>query len=73
METEKILEHPNMYKGKVQELKETVEIPELSKQYRDSLKEFIVDYYYKGYDLGEMDIYIMQFNLAELSKVSERR
>ena len=73
VETEKILEHPNMYKGKVQELKETVEIPELSKQYRDSLKEFIVDYYYKGYDLGEMDIYIMQFNLAELSKVSRKK
>lgn len=72
-EIEKILKNPMDNKGRILELKEAVEMPQLTKQFNSILKEFIVDYYYKGYDNGELDIYILQFNMAELSKGSRNK
>lgn len=72
-EVEKILENPEDNKGCILELKEVAELPQITKQFSSMLKEFIVDYYYKGYDNGDLDIYILQFNMAELSKVSRNK
>ncbi len=72
-EVEKILKNPKAHKGKILELKEVAEIPQLTNQFRTLLKEFIVDYYYRGYDQGDLDIYILQFHMAELSKSSRNK
>ena len=69
-ETEKIMKNAQGNQSRLLELKETDEIPQLTSAYRNQLKEFIVDYYYQNYDHGELDIYILQFNMAQLSKVS---
>lgn len=70
---ENVLRHPEIHKGQISELMEVLEIPELSSQYKLELKEFIVDYYYNNYDLGEADICILHFNPAELSKASRKK
>lgn len=66
-DVEKIMNNPYENRGKVIELKQATEMPQLSEQFRNCLKEFIVDYYYKGYDNGDLDIYILQLKPAQLS------
>lgn len=72
-EAERIMKDPKGNKGKVLELRKAMEIPQLTTQFKYKLREFIVDYYYKGYDQGELDIYILQFNMSELSKESRNK
>lgn len=72
-EVEKILKKPEDNKGRILELKEAVELPQITRQFCSLLKEFIVDYYYKGYDNGDLDIYLLQFNMAQLSKASRNK
>lgn len=66
-EIEQIMKLPENNTGRIIELKAMVQAPGLTKEFRQRLKEFIVDYYYKGYDKGDLDIYILQFNMSELS------
>ena len=52
------------------QLKEIAESDKLTEQFRWSLKEFIVSYYYKGFDQGDMDSFILQLDMEELSMQS---
>lgn len=70
---EKIMNDPADNPGRIIELKAMVNAPGLTKEFRQRLKEFIVDYYYKGYDKGDLDIYILQLNMAELSIKSRNK
>lgn len=64
---ENILENPKENAGKALELKEALEIPNITEQYSSLLKEFCVDYYYNRYDNGELDIFLLQFEMSKLS------
>lgn len=70
---EKIMKNPASNQGKVLELKNAAEMPQLTRTFQFKLREFIVDYYYKGFDQGDLDIYILQFNMSELSKQSRNK
>ncbi len=70
---EEIMEHPLDHQGEVVELKRAVEMQGISKQYELALKEFIVDYYYKGFDKGDLDIYLLSLNMEELSIPSRNK
>ena len=72
-EIEEIISRPDAHQGKILELKEVAENPSLTKQFSLYLKEVIVDYYYKGYDQGDLDIYLLQFDMKELSKASRNK
>lgn len=71
--TENIMKNSAENRGMVLELKKTLEIPFLTKEFKDILRDFIVDYYYNDYDENEMDIYILQFNMNELSIKSQNK
>lgn len=73
MRLEEIMAAPADYQGKALELKEIEESPKLTEEFRHTLKEFIVDYYYKGFDQGDMDFYILQLDMEELSMSSRRK
>ncbi|MCR5737308.1 MAG: DUF5717 family protein [Eubacterium sp.] len=70
---EDIIAHPLDHQGEVVELKRAVEMPGISRQYELTLKEFIVDYYYKGFDKGDLDIYILSLNMEELTIPSRNK
>ncbi len=72
-EVEKMMKNPLEYQGKIAELKRAVEIPDISRQYELALKEFIVDYYYRGFDQGDLDIYLLSLNLRELTVLSRNK
>lgn len=73
MRLEDIMKAPADYPGKALELKEIVESSKLTEEFRQMLKEFIVDYYYKGFDQGDLDSYILQLDMEELSMESRRK
>lgn len=70
MYIEKIMKTPADYKGKIKELKEIVEEPKLTEEFRSQLREFIADYYFKGLDLGCDDNYLLEIKLDLLSQES---
>ena len=70
---EEIMKHPLDHQGEVVELKRAVEMPKISRQYELELKEFLVDYYYKGFDQGDLDIYILSLNMDELTIQSRNK
>jgi hypothetical protein len=72
-DVEQIMNHPADNTGRIIELKAMVNAPGLTSEFRQRLKEFIVDYYYKGYDKGDLDIYVLQMNMAELSIKSRNK
>ena len=73
MQIEEIMKAPADYLGKAVELKEIEESTKLTEEFRHTLKEFIVDYYYKGFDQGDMDSFILQLDMEELSLESRRK
>lgn len=73
IQLEDIMAAPADYQGKIYELKEIEESSVLTDEFRHTLKEFIVDYYYKGFDQGDMDSYILQMDMEELSMTSRRK
>lgn len=73
MKIEEIMKAPADYLGKAVELKEIEESTKLTEEFRHTLKEFIVDYYYKGFDKGDMDSFILQLDMEELSLESRRK
>lgn len=70
---EAIMEAPENNTGKVLELKEAREISNLTDQFKKVLDEFVVNYYYKGYDESDLDLYLLQLNMVELSKESRNK
>lgn len=70
---ENIMEEPEKNTGKVLEIKEARELTNLSNQFKKKLDEFVVDYYYKGYDESDLDLYLLQLNMVELSKKSRNK
>ncbi len=70
---EEMMENPSGHQGKISELKRAVEMPGISKQFELALKEFIVDYYYKGFDQGDLDIYLLSLDLRELTIPSRNK
>ena len=45
--------------------KEIEESDTLTVEFKNYLKEFIVDYYYKEFDKGQFDDYILEFDMEE--------
>lgn len=72
-QVEEIMKNPQENSGKIMTLKKAMDLPQLTNEFRAILREFIVDYYYQGLDKGDMDIYILQFNMAELTKESRNK
>ena len=70
---EKIMRNPADNPGKLIELKAMVGAPGLTEEFRQRLIEFIVDYYYKGYDKGDLDIYLLQIDMASLDVKSRNK
>lgn len=70
---ENIMKNPLENSGQILILKQAVEFAQLTREFRAILREFIVDYYYQNLDKGDMDIYILQLNMAELSKKSRNK
>lgn len=70
---EDIMNSPENNTGKILELKEAREIPNLTEQFKKALDEFVVNYYYKGYDESDLDLYLLQLNMAELSIESRNK
>lgn len=73
MNLEEIMATPADYPGKAEKLKEIEQSPKLTEEFRRTFKEFIVDYYYKGFDRGDLDDYILQLDMEELSMDSRRK
>lgn len=67
IQLERVMEAPADYPGKAVQLKEIEGSDKLTEEFRWSLKEFIVNYYYKGFDQGDMDSYILQLDMEQLS------
>lgn len=70
---EDIRKNPLDHQGMISELKAAAELPGLSKQYEQSLIEFIVDYYYKGLDKGDLDTYLLSIDFERLSIPSRNK
>ncbi len=70
---EKIMKDPEQYQGRIAELKKVSESSMLTDRFRCLLQKFMVDYYYKGYDQGDLDLYILQIPMAELTKESRNK
>ncbi len=73
MSLEAVIEKPQENTGKALELKEALDIPNITEQFSSMLKEFCVDYYYNGYDNGELDIFLLQFEMSKLTTKSRNK
>ena len=70
---EDVMDSPEKYVGQVVQLKEIEESDTLTVEFKNYLKEFIVDYYYKEFDKGQFDDYILEFDMEELSMASRNK
>lgn len=66
-EMEDVIKHPKKHKGHAEIIKDTLEIRGITEQYFHQLQEFAVQYYYDGYDMGEIEIFPLEFDMDTLS------
>lgn len=73
MDTEDLMENAAIRKGESSAILEAMEIKGISDFYKQLLMEFAIDYFHKGYDMGEMDVYPAKFPMEQLSTISHNR
>ena len=73
LKAETIMKDPEKNTGQMKILKTVVESGVISHTYKNNLKEFIVDYYYNSYDEDDTELYILNFNMAQLSQMSRNK
>ncbi len=72
-DTEDLLRHPSKRKGEAKTIKDTMEIRGISSHYKHFLENFAINYFYKGYDMGDLNVYPVDFDLDTMSIFARRK
>lgn len=70
---EDIMKTPADFQGEIIKLINLEKEDALTDEFRHRLREFIVEYYYKGFDHGDFDSYLTQLNMEQLEKESRNK